>query len=149
MKNATGDPIQILMVDDSSTDIFFARSAFKEADIADSISVVPDGVEALSYLRKEGSYTNATSPNLVLLDLNMPRKNGKDTLRELKGDPILKALPVIILTTSEDDVDIHEAYSSYANCYIAKPRDYRGYGDIVKTIKDFWLQLAKLPAAVG
>jgi two-component system, chemotaxis family, response regulator Rcp1 len=140
-----GRPIQILMVEDNPDDIELTVEALKDARVANHLTVVQDGEEALSYLRCRGKYAQAVRPDLILLDLNMPRKNGRDVLREIKNDPKLKRIPVVILTTSQAEDDILHTYDLHANCYITKPVDFNQFLKVVRSIEDFWLTVVKLP----
>ena len=140
-----GRPIQILMVEDNPDDIELTVEALKDARVANHLTVVQDGDEALSYLRCRGKYAQAVRPDLILLDLNMPRKNGRDVLREIKNDPKLKRIPVVILTTSQAEDDILHTYDLHANCYITKPVDFNQFLKVVRSIEDFWLTVVKLP----
>lgn len=141
----TKTSLRILLVDDSEVDAYFTKVAFAESYPSIEIEVVRDGVEALEYLHHQGRFTNSTIPHIVILDLNMPRKDGRTTLNDIKADPILRSLPVIVLTTSSDPEDILNAYQGYANSYITKPQDFEGYTEVVTKIRDFWLGFAKLP----
>ena len=140
-----GRPIQILMVEDNPDDIELTVEALKDARVANHLTVVQDGEEALSYLRCRGKYAQAIRPDLILLDLNMPRKNGRDVLRDIKNDPKLKRIPVVILTTSQAEEDILHTYDLHANCYITKPVDFNQFLKVVRSIEDFWLTVVKLP----
>jgi len=140
-----GRPIQILMVEDNPDDIELTVEALKDARVGNSLSVVKDGEEALSYLHCRGKYQQAVRPDLILLDLNMPKKNGRDVLREIKNDPHLKRIPVVILTTSQAEDDILHTYDLHANCYITKPLDFNQFLKVVRSIEDFWLTVVKLP----
>jgi len=140
-----GRPIQILMVEDNPDDIELTVEALKDARVVNHLTVVQDGEEALSYLRCRGEYAQAVRPDLILLDLNMPRKNGRDVLREIKNDPKLKRIPVVILTTSQAEEDILHTYDLHANCYITKPVDFNQFLKVVRSIEDFWLTVVKLP----
>ena len=140
-----GRPIQILMVEDNPDDIELTVEALKDARVGNILSVVKDGEEALSYLRCQGKYPRAVRPDLILLDLNMPKKNGRDVLREIKNDPHLKRIPVVILTTSQAEEDILHTYDLHANCYITKPVDFNQFLKVVRSIEDFWLTVVKLP----
>ena len=140
-----GRPIQILMVEDNPDDIELTVEALKDARVENFLSVVKDGEEALSYLRCQGKYPRAVRPDLILLDLNMPKKNGRDVLREIKNDPHLKRIPVVILTTSQAEEDILHTYDLHANCYITKPVDFNQFLKVVRSIEDFWLTVVKLP----
>jgi chemotaxis family two-component system response regulator Rcp1 len=137
--------IQILMVEDNPDDIELTVEALKDARVPNRLAVVQDGEEALSYLRCSGKYAQALRPDLILLDLNMPRKNGRDVLREIKNDPKLKRIPVVILTTSQAEDDILHTYDLHANCYITKPMDFNQFLKVVRSIEDFWLTVVKLP----
>lgn len=139
------DPIEILLVEDNPAHVKLTRNALTSMKIANTVAVAQDGVEALHYLRKEGKYADAHRPDLVLLDLNLPKKNGKELLAEIKQDDRLKRIPVIILTTSEEELDIMTAYDSYANGYITKPVDIDGFIEIVRSIEHFWFTIVKLP----
>jgi len=140
-----GRPIQILMVEDNPDDIELTVEALKDARVENFLSVVKDGEAALSYLRCQGKYPQAVRPDLILLDLNMPKKNGRDVLREIKNDPHLKRIPVVILTTSQAEDDILHTYDLHANCYITKPVDFNQFLKVVRSIEDFWLTVVKLP----
>lgn len=140
-----GRPIQILMVEDNPDDIELTVEALKDARVANHLTVVQDGEEALAYLRCRGKYAQAIRPDLILLDLNMPRKNGRDVLRDIKNDPKLKRIPVVILTTSQAEDDILHTYDLHANCYITKPVDFNQFLKVVRSIEDFWLTVVKLP----
>jgi CheY-like chemotaxis protein len=133
------------MVEDNPDDIELTVEALKDARVANHLTVVQDGEEALSYLRCRGKYAQAVRPDLILLDLNMPRKNGRDVLRDIKNDPKLKRIPVVILTTSQAEEDILHTYDLHANCYITKPVDFNQFLKVVRSIEDFWLTVVKLP----
>lgn len=140
-----GRPNQILMVEDNPDDIELTVEALKDSRVRNHLIVVKDGEEAISYLQGKGRYQHAVRPDLILLDLNMPRKNGRDVLREIKNDPKLKRIPVVILTTSQAEEDIIHTYDLHANCYITKPLDFNQFLKVVKSIEDFWLTVVKLP----
>ncbi len=140
-----GRPIQILLAEDNPDDIELTVEALKDSRVRNRLSVVKDGEEAISYLQAKGKYQNAIRPDLILLDLNMPKKNGRDVLREIKNDPKLKRIPVVILTTSQAEEDIAHTYDLHANCYITKPLDFNQFVRVVKSIEDFWLTVVKLP----
>ena len=140
-------PIDILMIEDSAADVLITREALAEAKLLNTIHVVEDGVEALAYLRKEGSYAGAPRPDLILLDLNLPRKNGREVLAEIKADEGLKRIPVVILTVSSADEDILKAYNLHANCYITKPVDLKQFLSVVAAIDSFWLTVVQFPPA--
>ena len=145
MKFGNGTPIEILLVEDSRGDVRLTQEALKEAKVANNLSVVDDGEKALRFVRKEGEYAEAPRPDLILLDLNLPRKDGREVLEEIKSDPELRAIPVVILTTSRAEEDVLRAYNLYANCYITKPIDFGQFMEVVRTIEQFWLTVVKLP----
>jgi len=138
-------PIEILMVEDNPDDVYLTREALKECKILVNLSVVEDGVEAMEFVRCEGKYMAAPRPDLVLLDLNLPRKDGRAVLEEIKSDRLLRSIPVVVLTMSEAEQDILKAYSLHANCYITKPVDLHQFIKVVQSIEQFWLTIAKLP----
>ena len=137
--------IEILLVEDDPGDIRLTKEAFKEGTVLHNLSTVTDGAKAIDFLSKGGEYTDVPRPDLVLLDLNLPKKDGKEVLQFIKSDPDLKKIPVIILTTSSSEFDITRAYQLHANCYITKPIDFDSFIDVIKLIEDFWLKLAMLP----
>lgn len=138
-------PIEILLVEDSPSDAALTVQALEGGKISNNLTRVVDGVEALAYLKKEGHYAHAARPDLIMLDLNLPRKDGREVLRELKNDPSLKLIPIIVLTTSRADKDILQSYELNANCYISKPVDFQQFIDVVKSIENFWLTVVTLP----
>lgn len=144
-----GAPIEVLLVEDSPSDARLTQEAFREGKIRNHLTVVPDGVEALAYLRGEGRYAGAARPTLILLDLNLPRKDGREVLREIKNDPNLRAIPVVVLTTSDAEGDVMAAYEHHANCYIKKPVDFTRFLEVVSLIEDFWLTVVRLPSEDG
>ena len=137
--------IEILLVEDNPGDVRMTREALKDAKVVNTLHVVEDGVAALDYLYRRGEYDAAPQPHLVLLDLNLPRKNGREVLAEIKSDDQLRRIPVVILTTSQAEEDVLRAYNLHANCYITKPVDFTQFTKIVKTIEDFWLTVVTLP----
>jgi CheY-like chemotaxis protein len=139
------DPINVLLVDDDPADVRLTLEALKEHKVYCHTAIATDGVEALAYLRQEGPYADATRPNLILLDLNMPRKDGREVLQEIKADPDLCRIPVVILTTSTTDLDILRSYDMGANCYVVKPVDLAQLTKVVQAIDDFWFTVVKLP----
>lgn len=141
-----GKPIDILMVEDSPIDILMTREALEQAKMLNVLHVVEDGAEAMAFLRKQGSHARAPRPDLVLLDLNLPKMDGREVLAEIKGDGSLKSIPVVILTTSKADRDVMEAYGLHANCYITKPVDFTSFVDVVQRIENFWLSVVTLPS---
>jgi CheY-like chemotaxis protein len=140
-----GRPIEILLAEDSAADVRLTREAFDDAKVLNNLNVVGDGVEAMAYLRREGKYSNATRPDLVLLDLNMPRKDGREVLAEVKGDPDLKRIPVVILTVSNSEEDVLKSYNLHANCFISKPVNLAQFLKVVASIESFWLTIVELP----
>lgn len=141
----SGIPIEILLVEDSDTDALFAGEAFAESRIAHQLHVVEDGVKAITFLRREAPYAAAPRPHLILLDLNLPKKNGFEVLAEIKADEDLRVIPVIVLTTSSADGDVLKSYQLHANAYLTKPVSVASYADTVAAIEDFWLSLVILP----
>ncbi len=137
---------EILLVEDNPGDVRLTREALKEGKILNHVSVVGDGVEALAFLRREDKYANAVRPDLILLDLNLPKKDGREVLAEIKADAGLKKIPVVILTTSAAEQDILKTYDLHANCYITKPVDLEQFIKIVQLIEDFWFTIARLPS---
>jgi two-component system, chemotaxis family, response regulator Rcp1 len=137
--------IEILLVEDNPGDIRLTQEALKEAKVKNQLHVAEDGVAAITFLRREGTYHNAPRPDLILLDLNLPKKDGREVLQEIKEDPDLKRIPVVVLTTSRDEEDILKSYNLHANCYITKPVTLEELIQIVKNIDDFWLTIVRLP----
>jgi CheY-like chemotaxis protein len=138
-------PIEILLVEDNPGDVRLTQEALGEAKVRNNLAVVRDGEEALGYLRRQPPFEEAVRPDLVLLDLNLPRKDGREVLAEIKADPELRRLPVVVLTTSSAEKDILESYNLHANCYITKPVDLDQFVSIVASIEDFWLTIVRLP----
>ncbi len=138
-------PIEILLIEDSPADILITREAFSEARLLNDIHVVEDGVQALEFLRRQGDFASAPRPDLILLDLNLPRKNGREVLAEIKADDSLKAIPVIVLTTSNAHEDILQAYDLHANCYVVKPVGFENFLKAVQSIRNFWFSVVALP----
>jgi two-component system, chemotaxis family, response regulator Rcp1 len=149
MANEWMNPIEILLVEDNPADVRLTMEALREEKIHNNLSVVNDGVEAMAYLRREGTYANAMRPDLILLDLNLPKKDGREVLGEIKNDKNLKCIPVVVLTVSNAEADILKTYNLHANCYITKPLDLEQFSKVVKTIQDFWLTIVKLPPKTG
>ena len=140
-----GKPIEILLVEDSPSDATLTIEALEAGKVVNKLNLVEDGVEAMAYLKCEGKYAKATRPDLIMLDLNLPRKDGREVLAELKNDPELKTIPIIVLTTSRSDKDILQSYQLNANCFITKPVDFAHFIDVVKSIEQFWLTVVTLP----
>ncbi|MBN2342789.1 MAG: response regulator [Deltaproteobacteria bacterium] len=140
--------IDILLVEDNPGDARLAQEALKDSKLKNKLFHVEDGEQAIQFLRREGQYTDSTKPDLILLDLNLPKKDGREVLAEIKEDPSLKAIPVVILTTSNDMADILKSYNLHANCYITKPIDLDRFIEVVKSIEDFWLSIVKLPKSL-
>ena len=143
-----GSAIEVLLVEDSPGDVRLTREAFKDAKVLINLHVASDGAEAMAFLRHEGKHAGAPRPDLILLDLNLPKKDGREVLAEIKESPALKTIPVVILTTSASDEDILKSYTLHANCYIAKPVDLEGFLKVIKSIDNFWLSVVKLPREV-
>lgn len=138
--------IDILLVEDNPGDVRLAKEALKESKVMNKLYVVEDGVEAMSFLRRQDKYADAPYPDLILLDLNLPRKSGREVLVEIKTDENLKRIPVVVLTVSRAEEDILRSYNNYANCYITKPLDFNQFMEVTKSIEDFWLTIVKLPS---
>lgn len=137
--------IQLLLVEDSPSDSELTVEALREARLRNHLSVVEDGVEAMAFLRRQGKYATAPRPDLILLDLNLPRKDGREVLGEIKADPHLRAIPVVVLTTSRAEPDVLRSYHLHANCYITKPVDFEQFIQVVQSIEAFWLSIVSLP----
>jgi CheY-like chemotaxis protein len=138
-------PAEILLVEDDPGDVHLMREALRESQVHHTLHVVEDGVEALAFLRRQGKYASVPRPALVLLELNLPNKNGREVLREIKQDPHLRRIPVVVLTTSDTDRDILQSYDLHANCYVTKPMDLEQFVTVVQAIEHFWCTLVKLP----
>ncbi|WP_251330964.1 response regulator [Haloplanus pelagicus] len=139
------EPVEILLAEDNPGDVKLTRKALEKGRLANNLHVVNDGVETMQFLRGEGPYTETPRPDLVLLDLNMPRKDGREVLEEIKGSEDLKRIPVVVLTSSEAEEDVIKSYERHANAYLTKPVDFDGFIDVVSTLEEFWLQVVKLP----
>ena len=137
--------IEILLVEDSPADVLLTREALSEAKLLNAIHVVEDGVEAMEFLHRQGKYAAAPRPDLILLDLNLPRKSGREVLAEIKADDHLKSIPVVVLTTSSAEEDILKSYNLYANCYVVKPVEFNNFVEAVQTIRHFWFNVVTLP----
>ena len=142
-------PLEILLVEDNPGDVRLTREAFKDAKVLVNLHVASDGTRAMAFLKREGEHADAPRPDLILLDLNLPKKDGREVLEEIKESPTLKSIPVVILTTSASDADILKSYLLHANCYITKPVDLKGFLNVVKSIDNFWLSVVKLPHEVS
>lgn len=138
-------PIDILLVEDNPADVRLTTEALKEEKIYNNLHVVNDGVEAIAFLRKDGKYAKAVRPDLILLDLNLPKKDGREVLKEIKSDDHLKTIPIVVLTVSKAEEDILKSYNLHANCYITKPVDLKQFTKVAKSIQEFWFTIVKLP----
>ena len=147
MAPSGNEPIEVLLVEDNPGDVRLTREVLKDGRIRNTLNVVADGVEALAFLRKEGVYADAKAQDLILLDLNLPKMDGREVLAAIKSDPALRKIPVVVLTTSAAEEDILKAYDLHANCYITKPVDLDQFNNVVHSIEDFWLSIVKLPKA--
>ncbi|MFH5832543.1 response regulator [Halalkalibaculum sp. DA3122] len=142
------EPIHILLVEDNQGDIVLTTEALEEGQISNSLSIVRDGWEAIQYLDQKEGYEDATPPDLVLLDINLPKINGHEVLKHIKSSPELKQIPVVMLTTSSDQVDIKKSYENHTNCYITKPVDMDNFMKVISSIEDFWISIVQLPTKV-
>ena len=140
-------PINILLVDDSPGDVRLTIEALKEHRVLNNLYVANDGIEALEALNKTGKFKDALRPDIILLDLNMPRMDGREVLKEIKSNPDFRSIPVVILTTSEDEQDIYKSYDGFANCYITKPVDFKSFINVIRDLQNFWISIVKLPGA--
>lgn len=145
MSERTSKPIEILLVEDNPGDVRLTREALLDARVYNNMSIAGDGIEALAYLKQEGQYAGAARPDLILLDLNLPRMNGFEVLEVIKKDDDLRRIPVVILTTSQAEQDIINGYNLHANAYVTKPVDLEQFIQVIKTIEDFWLEIVMLP----
>jgi two-component system, chemotaxis family, response regulator Rcp1 len=145
MTDSEAHPIEILLVEDSPSDTQLTVEALKEAKMRNHLSTVEDGVQAMEFLRRRGPYADAPRPDLIMLDLNLPRKDGREVLAEIKADPSFKTIPVVVLTTSRAEQDVLRAYHLHANCYITKPVDFEQFLNVVRSIESFWLFVVTLP----
>ena len=143
------EAIDILLVEDSPGDILLTQEAFHCAKVRNRLHITRDGADAMDFLRREGAYGQAPRPDLILLDLNLPKKDGRTTLAEIKEDDSLKTIPVVILSSSSANTDILSSYQLRANCYITKPVDLDGYAKVVRSVENFWLSLSQLPSDIG
>ena len=145
MAQVSGAPIEILLVEDNPGDVRLTQEAIREAKIRNRLNVVTDGEEAVAYVRRQGEFADQPRPDLILLDLNLPKKDGREVLQDLKSDPDLHRIPVVVLTSSAAEQDILSTYDLYANAYVTKPVDLEQFMRVVLSIQDFWLNIAKLP----
>ncbi len=140
-----GSLVEILLVEDNPGDVRLTQEAMKEGKMRNNLSVARDGVEAMAFLRHEGEFKDAPRPDVVLLDLNLPKKDGREVLAEIKADPELRRIPVVVLTSSKADEDIASSYDSHANCYVTKPGDLEQFMEVIRSVEGFWVQIVKLP----
>ena len=145
----TDVPVDILLVEDSPSDQLLAREALAEAGVKSRLHIVSDGIEAMAFLRRQGRHQNAPRPDLILLDLNLPRKDGREVLSEIKSSEDLKRIPVVVLTTSESEQDVKRAYALHANCYISKPVDFEAFKRVIRSIEEFWFRTVRLPSSTS
>jgi CheY-like chemotaxis protein len=145
MKKDRGVPIEILLVEDNAADVRLTREALKDAKVRNQLHVAADGVEAMAFLRREGRHAGAPRPDLVLLDLNLPKKDGREVLDEIKQDAGLQNIPVVILTTSQAEEDVLRSYQLRANAFVTKPVDLEQFLEVVRSIESFWLEIVRLP----
>ena len=145
MNTDLGRPIEILLVEDSPSDTDLTVEALAAAKVTNRLSIVEDGVQAMEFLHREGQYAQAPRPDLILLDLNLPRKDGREVLAEIRSDEKLTSIPVVVLTTSQAEQDVMRAYTLHANCYITKSVDFRQFLEVIEAIEGFWLSVVKLP----
>lgn len=144
-ENLAGDPIQVLLVEDDPGDVLMTQEAFKDYKIANKLDVVTNGEDAIAYLRRTGDFADAPVPDLVLLDLNLPRRDGREVLRDVKSDAELRRIPIVVLTTSDAEEDVLASYSLHANAYVRKPVDFEQFVAAVRAIDDFFISVVKLP----
>src|SRR5439155_118454 len=140
-----GRPAEILLIEDNEGDIRLTQEVLKDGKVRNRLSVARDGEQAMAFLRRQGEFSDAVRPDLILLDLNLPRKDGREVLNEIKQDPQLRVIPVVVLTTSNSEQDVLTAYEHHTNCYICKPVDLEQFINVIRSIEGFWLQIVKLP----
>ena len=140
-------PVEVLLVEDSPTDVMITREALMEAKVINNLHIVENGEDAVAYVQRRPPFTNAPRPDLILLDLNIPRKPGHEVLAEIKSDPSLRSIPVVVLTTSSAEEDVVRAYGLHANCFITKPVDFEAFCQVVRTVEQFWICVVTLPAS--
>lgn len=145
MNKAKGSSIEVLLVEDNPADVRLMQEALRDSKVNNTLHVVNDGEQAMSFLRREEKYSGSPYPDLILLDLNLPGKDGRDVLDEIKNDPVLKQIPVVVITTSSAEEDILKSYKLHANCYVTKPVDLEQFIKVVHAIEDFWFTIVKLP----
>ncbi|MBB5428964.1 CheY-like chemotaxis protein [Paraburkholderia atlantica] len=143
----TSNPVHILLVEDSPTDVLMTREALEDQEVLNPLHVVQDGAEAMDFLHRSGRHHDAPRPGLIILDLNLPKKSGREVLEELKADPDLLSIPVIVLTTSRSEEDVAKTYGLHANCCVTKPVDFTMFVDVLRRINDFWFSVVTLPPA--
>ena len=148
-EKSNGRPVELLLVEDNPGDVRLTIEALKEGKVRNNLHVVGDGAEALAFLRREGKFQDSVRPGLILLDLNLPRMDGRELLAIIKDDPHLKKIPVVVLTTSKAEEDIVKSYNLHANCYIAKPVDLNQFLEVIKAIEGFWMTIVKLPPIIN
>ena len=146
MQIESGRPVEFLLAEDNPGDVRLTKEALRDSKVLNNLNVVQDGVEALAFLHHEGKYADAPRPDVVLLDLNLPKKDGRQVLEVIKSDPALKRIPVVIITSSEAEQDIMRTYDLHANCYVAKPVDLDQFIKVIQSIENFWLTIVKLPS---
>ena len=144
-ESSAGHPIEVLLVEDDPGDVLMTQEAFRDYKIANNLNVVTNGEDAISYLRKEGAFANAIAPDLVLLDLNLPRRDGREVLREVKSDANLRRIPIVVLTTSDAEDDVLRSYELHANAYVRKPVDFEQFVAAVRAIDNFFISVVRLP----
>lgn len=149
MESEVSRQVEFLLAEDNPGDVRLTQEALRDSKIRNNLNVVTDGVEAIAFLRRQGKYANAPTPDVVLLDLNLPKKDGREVLAEIKSDPVLKRIPVVIITSSEAEQDILRTYDLHANCYVSKPVDLDQFIKVIQAIENFWLTIVKLPSDVG
>ncbi|WNM62670.1 response regulator [Candidatus Nitrospira neomarina] len=143
------NPIEILLIEDNPADIRLTQEAFREARLRNTLHVVQDGVSAMAFIRQAAPFQQAPRPDLILLDLNLPKKDGRDVLKEIKSDPHIRTIPVVVLTTSDDEADVLRSYDLHANAYLVKPIDILQFIKMIQSLEDFWLSVVKLPPKVA
>lgn len=143
-----GRPVEFLLAEDNPGDVRLTKEALRESKISNNLNVVPDGVEAMAFLRRDGKYADAPRPDVILLDLNLPKKDGREVLAEVKADPSLRLIPVVIITSSEAEQDVLRTYELHANCYVTKPVDLEQFIKVIQSIETFWLTIVTLPSSV-